>query len=62
MRAGRLLTWYYDHRDQVDQYAGHAAGDEGDEEKQPEPESADTEKLRQTAAYSCDNAIASGTP
>ena len=56
-----LFSWDDDHRDQVDQYAWNAAGDEEDKEEQAKPERADAEEFSQPAADTRDNAVTART-
>ncbi len=56
-----LLCRDDDHRDQVDQQAWNAAGEEEEEEQQAEPERADAEKFSQPAADTRDDAVTART-
>jgi hypothetical protein len=56
-----LLRRDDDHRDQIDQYAWNAAGDEEDKEEQAKPERADAEEFSQPAADTRDNAVTART-
>ena len=52
----------HDHPDEdVDENARHAAGDEGDQKREPEPERTDAKEFGQSAAYARDHAVAFGT-
>ena len=49
------------HRDQVDQDAGNAAGDKEDEEQQAEPECADAKEFGKPTAHTRDDPVTAGT-
>ena len=56
-----LLRRDDDHRDQIDQYAWNAAGDEEEKEEQAEPERANAEEFSQPAADPRDDAVTART-
>ena len=51
-----------DPQDRIDQDPGDAAGQQGQDQSQPEPECADPEELAQSAAYAGNNPIMFGAP
>ena len=55
-----MCSWKDQPQEQVDHQAGYAAGDQGDQEGQAEPEHADPKELGQPAAHAGNNAIIPG--
>jgi hypothetical protein len=47
-------------QEQVGHQSGYTAGDQGDQEGQPEPENADPKELGQAAAHTGDDAVIPG--
>ena len=62
MQSSELLARDDQPKNQVHQYAGNAAGDQGEQESKSEPDRVDIKELSQTTAYSHDDAIAPRTP
>jgi len=62
MQSAELLARDDQPKDEVDQYAGNATGDQGEQESKSEPDRVDIKELTQPTAYSHDDAIAPRTP
>ena len=55
-----LFSWHDEPKQQVNQDSGHAAGDQGDQESEPEPESADPKEFSQSTAHTGEDALPLG--
>jgi hypothetical protein len=60
-QANRSLTWDYNCRNEIYQDAGNTSWDEGNQKRQAEPGSANSEKFSQASTYPKDNSVSPGT-